>query len=583
MTSNIELFLKISDQPLELFKAIEELWFAERDKEDKTYPSIVVDLHKKAKLNFYDIAVQAIGNGFNSFTAVEILCESAPDIEINVKSIVDFSEFLNRNMVGDVFAGHQFKIIEKLIEAKPELTRTFLDEFINREKYFIVGNISQLYQILAKDNEHEIHAELLTSIDNESLFVKIAVIDALGLLDYKPKENKILLNRTLQAYEKVEKYDIEEINRILVYAYHHLLKFSVKKPKDKLVFLSQKNQPSVKGALAHILHSINTEHYREAWFSEIILSLSDVPPEHKAILDLIDFVLSFLIEKQRDTELAEQFITAWVLNSSDYRKIEKIPDLFKTTFHKLVGDRKLLSNWVTKFFNSDHLQMNQVSAEILGYCIVHKIPPFPLDKEYLKTLDFDDCVYICRRILGYTYQIDYLCTLCFSMLDKSPNNKNIKGLVYNVMGAHVGEEFSHRTLEFLKTAINQTKSKNKIEIAKLLIRDLEKSQKQRSNLSELQELYPSSRKAGILARESGKKMSIAMKEAEKHSVFLSIATRIQLKHGTGSFHFMNGDYSDFSKLAQFSESYEIPRSEISHHVDAAIQRFNLRRVKRGEQ
>jgi hypothetical protein len=137
-------------------------------------------------------------------------------------------------------------------------------------------------------------------------------------------------------------------------------------------------------------------------------------------------------------------------------------------------------------------------------------------------------------------------------------------------------------LVFLKKVLSKTKSINKINLASQVIEDIEAYHAHRDALPQLKELAPARQKSLKIFRESAKKMGAAMEEAQKDSIVSMIASRIVMKQGTGSFHFMGGAYSEISKMGKFSEKIEIPHSEVTHPVDAALERVNFRLAKRGD-
>ena len=193
-----------------------------------------------------------------------------------------------------------------------------------------------------------------------------------------------------------------------------------------------------------------------------------------------------------------------------------------------------------------------------------------------------DCLYICIKILGYVISPQYLCSLCFSVLEASPRDKEIQSLIYSIFTTHIGDSYPGRTIEFLKEASSKTKSKNQKYVADQAIQYIENYCSHRDSLPKLKELVASKQKAQKIFLEGNKKMSVAMEEAQKNSIISMISSRTTLKQGAGWFHFMHGQYSEISKLSSISTEMEMPHTEITHPVDAALERINFRLAKRGQ-
>ncbi|MCW8830691.1 MAG: hypothetical protein OQK32_04125, partial [Gammaproteobacteria bacterium] len=209
-------------------------------------------------------------------------------------------------------------------------------------------------------------------------------------------------------------------------------------------------------------------------------------------------------------------------------------------------------------------------------------PDLKLDKQLLKSLSYVDCLYICRKILGYVISSEYLCSLCFSVFDAFPRNKKIQGLIYEVFRFHIGASYPGKTIEFLKDVSSQTKSKNKKEVASQVVQDIENYYSQVDNLSKLKEMVAPRQRMHKIHIERNKKMAVAMEESQSKSPFMSMVSKVMIKHGTGSFYFMNGKYSEINKMGKFSTTMEIPHTEITHPVDSAMDSMNFRLARRGE-
>lgn len=575
------ILIEKKDHPKEFFAELFRIWNEEYQQENKTLPALVVNLNKKQNIDFCQLAVDAMNDNFRCFDAIHIFEDTLSDMNLNLDSVLRLAESLFDRVQGDMVAYRQFKPFEDLITKQPEFARELLAELINQDKPYIVGYISRLYQGFSKENEHQIHKELCDLKGHKSRYVLMAIADVLGELDYDPSKNKKLLKQTLSVFDDLENKNIEEINRILVFAYANLLKHT-DKAKSKLISFSKSDKILLQGAITQVLFRLQDNHGNDEWFSKALVNLSNVSCEYTGIIRDIDFVLEGLIKKNNNWALAESFFVEWLLRSDYTSSDQKLSKLFGSTLVAFVNQKDLFSQLLTKFFNHDNFKIHNAAAEITSYCQLHKVNDLKLDRAILKQLSYDDCLFICRKILGYVIAPEYLCSLCFSVLDAFPRNKDIQSLIYSIFSSHIGENHPGRTIDFLKMVLSETKSINKQNLASQVIEDIETYHAYMDELPRLKELAPARQKSLKIFRESAKKMEAAMVDAQKDSIVSMIATKIIMKQGTGSFHFMGGAYSEISKMGKFSEQIEIPHSEVTHPVDAALERMNFRLAKRGD-
>lgn len=573
--------LEKTSRPKELFTELYRIWREEYEQENKNLPSLIVKLNKEANIDFCQLAVDAMNDNFRCFDAIHIFEESLSEMTLNLDSLLRLAESLFEGMKGDMAAFVQFKPFNDLIIKQPEVARSLLEELLKQDKPYIVGYVSSLYKGFAKGNEQQIHKEMCFLKDHTSKFVLMAIADALGELDYKPAKHKKLVKKTLEVFDELENKGFEEVNRILIFSYADLLDHT-EAAKDKLINFSTSNQLLLQGAISQILFRLQTKHGNEDWFSKAFMNLSAVSCEYKGITDNIDYVLAGLIEKSNNWNLAEHFFTEWLLNSDYPSHGRKLYKIFDSTFLAFKNQKDLLCKLLTRFFNHDSYKIHSAAAEITSFCQLHKVKDLKLDKDILKPFLYNDCLFICRKILGYVVFHEYLCSLCFSILDAFPKDKNIKSLIYSIFSSHIGENHPGRTIEFLKKIISETKATGKKQLASQVIEDIDNYYKHKDALPKLKELTPARQKSLKIFRESGKKMSAAMEEAQKDSIISMLAARVVMKQGTGSFHFMGGAYSQISKMVQISETMDLPHSEVIHPVDAALERINFRLAKRGE-
>lgn len=573
------LLLSKKDDPKVFFEELHRLWWGEYQAEIKTLPALILGLHKEANIDFCLKASLAVEEGFSPFNVTHTFENILTEMNLDVHSVMGLIRSLNTSMQGDMAAYTQFEPFQGLVSKQPGFARDLLNSLIDEGEPYTTGYIANLYRDFAKGQEHEIHSELSSLSDHGSESVLMAVADVLGSLNYESSDNRGLVEKTIELLEKLENKRSDNVTRIVVYAYRKLTPY---RPSliERLIQLSTSESPEIQYAISDILFRLEPAEQEEVWTKTLLLNLAEVSPDHKGIVDHLDWVLHRLIKKNGNFALVEQFLTLWILQDEYIPKKYKIGDLFNSTIPDIIQNREEFEGMLTRFINHDNWKMHETAAEILSYCSVHKVQGIKLGKQELKRLSHGDCLYVCRKILGYVINPDQLCSLCFSILDKSPQDKKIKGLVYSVFKSHIGENYPGKTIEFMKDVSAHTKSKNRKILADQIVRDLESTEEVRNSLPSLKEMSPARQKYQRIMYEKQVKMGQEMEHAQKDSIISQLATKIYLKHGTGSFHLAGDQYSEVSKLGAYSTYMELPRSEVMHPVEAAMERFGFRIAKR---
>lgn len=581
MSLKDDLLIKVENSSA-FFGDLLHLWREDQSGQDnsKRAKKLVIDLNQSDGIDLCDLGSQAIDDGFPVFDVIHVLEEAIPYLNINIETFIGLLEKLYEGTQNDLAAHLQYKPINKLVETQPELSRAFLDRLIDIDRPFVVGYITHLFQSFAKDNEQDVFKELDDLTLHESSQVVSAVVNVLGNLNYKPKENQTLLKRTFQIFDDIEKRNLEGLDACIANACGNLLEMN-RKASRKLVYYSNKNIPDVDYAISRVLFLDIEKYGGEEWFEKLLMSLTRTRCEHKGIIKNLDYVLSALIKKEDNRLLAESFFVKWI-ETSDYKiREEKLHGLFGSTFLALLNHRENLQKFITRLFNHDSYKAHNAASEIINFCNLHELALLKLDRKELAQLELQDLLYIGRKILGYLIDSRTQCSLTLSLLDKSPRNNKIQSLVHSIFVDHIGRDYPGSTIEFLKHEVSTSKSKIKRDLAESVIAHIERDQAARTSLPHIREIVPPSQQTRQILLEQNKVMSRSMEKAQKGSI-VNLFKKIPIKHGLGSFSYMNDDYMPVSKLSEHSAYMELPASEMSHPVYAAIERAGFRRAKKGD-
>jgi len=581
---SIKTFLEYKDKPSVLFEKLLEIWREEISNKEKKTTRIIIQLNKECGIDFCESGLRAIDEGINCFDIFHVLENAIPYLILDVSATIAFLQKINKCMESDLASGLQYAPIKKLVNTQPDFAKKLLKKLLELNDTFIVGYISAIFEEFSKDNLVEIHAKLVSLIESnsESEYVLQAIIIALGNLYYQPDSTQSLIKKTINIFDKFINKSNADIKATLVIALGSLMKFT-DDVFDRLFKLSCIELPQIKFQVSRVLFTYFDEINHNQWFVKILMQLSNIKCEYKGIIDNLDYILLKIVREKKDYTLTEEFFTKWLLVSDYGNTAHKLEDLFNSLLAEFINNEEFLSGLITKYFNHENSKLHLAASEIIRYCNLHRKSQLKLNSDILKQFSFDDLKYICRKILGYLYEPITLCSLIFSIYESNPENKDIKSLIFPIFIDILGKDYSGTVLKFLEEKLTEyNQFENTKNFINSISESIKKKHEQLNSLTRLKEFLLPRKFAYQISLEENKKMNIIMEQAQKNSIVNLIATKIPLKYGKGWFGYVNGKYMTPSKLTSFSHAVELPRSEMTHPVSAALRRFGFRLAKRDE-
>jgi len=423
---------------------------------------------------------------------------------------------------------------------------------------------------------------LITLISHNKNPVVQGVIIALGNLKYDAKVNKELVKKTFAAYDELMERKSDEIDRVIAISLGVLHYLGVES-RSRLMILAKKGSHNVSYEVSRFLFIQYKNINDDKWFEEILMTLSETRCEYKGIIDNIDFILYGLLENKNNYNLVERFFTAWILNSNYNPNEHKIDSLFGSTLPKMTEINTFFDTLITKYLNQDNSKFHRIASDLIEYSNLYKKRPLNLDQAIIQSLSIEDILYICRKILGYIYNVNTICSLIYSVLEAKPKDIKVKELAHDIFCQYIGFDYPGTTLEFLKSKLSISDLSHDLVCSlKEIVSVIESQQKMLKSLPRLKELTIPNKYVYQVSLEENKKANKYMEEAQKKSIVRQLFTNIPLKYGRGWFSYRDGKYCEPSKLSSISHSVEVPKSEIVNPVSSSIQRFRFRIAKRGE-
>jgi len=576
------LFLRKKENPSALFNELHNIWREEIREKNKFSCQYIQELNDKHCIDICLLAVQAVDNGFNCWDVLFILQDAIPKINNNIDSVIQLFERFYKSMQGDLASGQQYLPVEQLTKEQPIFARQLLDKLLADPAAFSAGYISTIFCSLSGQDKTNIHNELLALTHNESVYIVQAAINALGRLDYKiPKDQKIF-EKSLQVLYELSKKNVQDIDIAIVQAYGNLAEISEQAQKGLVAYAKQGN-PHVHYQISEELFKNCKQFNQEQWFKDCMMELTRTSCLHKGTINYLDRILYGLIQEAQDWNYVENFLTEWVIKSDiNKNSNEEADSLFASTFSLLLKNKEKVGNLITNLLNNDDYRAHNLITNLAHALSIHEIIGVELDKKVLNSLNFDDILFISRKILGYIFWPDLTCSLIYSILEKEGIDDKVRALVINIFTDLIGRDYPEKTINFLNERIkNSNQKETKCKTCKIIIKNIEEYQNLLKELPRLKELIPPSKQCYKIALEESKKMAETMERAQKKSIFQQVVTKIPLKYGRAWFSYRQGKYDKPNPLSSFSRSVKIPRSESIESISAAIRRADFQLAKRG--
>lgn len=573
--------LEYRQEPLELFKQLEQLWLNNNDNannhvivgHNEKVTATVIELHNTHGIDVCDLAAQALAEGFEQHSTEYLLRDALPSLSLNMASLICYLQAINST---------QFTAIEGLIKQQPEFSRRLVSKLIELGEPFVVDYIPLIINNLPSTDIKDAHEELLTlALDDKEPVVQGAIL-GLGNIKYDPKTDQVLMEATVELLEQFLLQNNSILSEKAAWSLCGLLYFG-EYIQTKVLALAKRNDPNL--SLKIIRYMSNSPKYIDdsQWFADLLMSFAVVSWKNSELSRSLDFLLSHIFINTSLQEIAVQFLAAWIERNESIDDKYKIESLLGSTLSTLDSKTTIFNSIVTRFLNHDHSNVNSAAAAFVNYANLYRKKKPQLDQTTIKSLNDEELLYVCRKILGYFYTAEDFLHLFYSILIAKVDDSEGSNLVASIFATFIGVEFRDTTLGFLQEKLaDSSLTQETRSLITDIVSTIEHNSAPRNGLPVLNELLISKRQSYQVALEKRKYMDESMEEAEKGSLTSMLFSKIHLKYGKGSFHHFGNKYSEPNVLTSHSHSIEFPQSELNNPVKAAFDRMNYRQAKKGQ-
>lgn len=548
----------LQNNSIELFEALK---YNDKD----MYIPIIERVCKKEQCDYFYLAHKALSNNADNWSLGNILIDLIPYTIIDIDNILKFYKLFHTK--GDGTSQH-FNITKSLVFNNHTLAKELLKELVTIDDTFVIPHISSILIELHNSSNEPQYKTIIDYLKSNNIIQQQIAISYIHLFDFSNDE----LKEIFELFKEKIKLSNEKLDRELLYSSYDLVEKGYEYFSEILLLYLDNDDFEIKSNLSQILMYACKNHINKGWFKKLFNSIINIDINNQNIFFNIESVLNNFL-KLNDYDFIKEFLYKWIekgnLSSISSKNI-------LSSFRREFNEHKLFSKFVTESLVYENNKLHKVLADLIASDV-------SLDVSVLKSFNFQDYLYVCRKILGYFYKFNTMNTMIFSILSVDNLSIETKQLVTDILLNYLGKNYSYDTLEYYKQLDDIKLNNNEKEVKDKVVNVLEKRNQQIKELPILKELTPSSQQDRIISRTQSIAMNKAMKEGEKDS-FLSafFGNKIIIRYGKGSFYEINGNFSNVMYLQSYSHSITMPNATRTHPVDHELERYNFRTAKKGQ-
>lgn len=453
-------------------------------------------------------------------------------------------------------------------------------EFFSTDNESLISLLEHLLVGLSKNDFLKIYRRVLGLLESSDRLKQKLAIATLGRLDFEKNPKK--LDKAEQYLKNFIGNNDDKLLSTLCYCYNNLISQHSRFSKY-LREISLDDHPLTQTQMSTILMWHEKSSKDRGWFKSELSRLKIFTSSNPQISDSIDYLLKNYVESE--PEFVEDFLAEWIEEISYAENDQDITKTFSSTCSEFINKQyAYLSKIITQWLNSDQFAKHLAVGHLISQMVVYDEDGglqkgIELDENIVKDLSQKDILFILYKILGFIIDSSFLCSLTFSLLNNK-NTEEVTALVKEAFTDIIIYDYPNRK-DFLQKKI-KSGNKNKIKVAKDILKQINKYYDQLESLPELKELRPSNHKIRthqLISRAQQNKMS---KEVNKNSIFAHIAQQISLKYGKAWVMYDGNEMGRVSYLSSFSRTYSLPRSITLKPTEYSFQRARWRNITREE-
>ena len=293
----------------------------------------------------------------------------------------------------------------------------------------------------------------------------------------------------------------------------------------------------------------------------ILGHLKQVKPANKGTINNIDYGVKTLL-KEVASEKVLRFLEELLLLHTSTVTIKD----FDSTANEIRTNKALLSRVTTRWLLNGAPALCK-SVEKIVRKSHNDTLPIEIEASELKTKDFIHMVFVAWKTIGYLFMNPITATsILISLMRLAPDDKTLEHLG-KLLFDFLLINYPDSVRKYIEAQARQETGKVKETLDKTLA-ELATYLETLSDVPALAAFHPSQAHREACSRYTGELFEASIQEAEKHSVFLHLASKSTLLYGRKSINYIHGDEGPPRRmempLTSYSREMEFPRME---HLD----------------
>lgn len=563
----MENLSSLKNQPKELFDSLyNEL------NEQEICISEVSNFFKKN--DFFELAISALDDDCDKFHILIVLDKIGVVRDFEIKTLILFLQKLHKNL-NEYLPFKTSIFFSQIAKLFPEKISYLIDALKSLDYKLIPEAIAALVN---NNSQKSLNEKYLQSIEFINSNVRVQCLAGYAILEnyisnsnFSEKDSAIKF--LLELLNTKKEFELQRTVEILCD-----LSLTYSKLQKEIIKLRNKNDPYINYAISQFLFSNSNQINKTDYLKELFLTFTTISCEYKGIINNLALILLDMCKIEFD--LFFKFITKWIVESDLRNNSISFGDIWSAFFSTLEFGVHASYIYSCYLLYDDNIY-HKVAAEIILKTGIISKKSFYFENEIIQECTKKDIIFLCRKLLGYVYDINKLCELFDSILQVKIDDNSITKIIKNVF-LRLGSEYGLPVLQFFKgkdISENTTLSEIYIELISLL----ENICKRNINMKMFPELFSTYEQKISVSRKIKDENKEIIKSVNSKSVVMNLVKTVTILYGKGSCYTMpdstNSQSSNFSKIEHF---FYLSKKDIFCPVDAEMERFFFRIAKRGE-
>ncbi|MCE0556702.1 hypothetical protein [Motilimonas sp. E26] len=565
--------LAASKRAEEFLAQVNKLYVEEIRSEEKVLNDSLSELHNAGKIDLIKIirGIDKSSREHDLFTVLHAFENVLPSLNANVEDVLDCLVHLSKQAGRNSAIGGLYRAFEHFCSVEAERSRNSILFILKQNELGAYANFLSS-SILAYDSDHMTDAIQTTQklLSNKNEMVRNQAYFSLGKLDVGKTQANLIweLLRGSASSEREDSCRTSILRASLHFGNTYPSYWS--QIAEFLPTFVETPTPKVIYEISDIV-AFQRVDLPDSVLNILLKQFANISPEHKDIIDNIDYLLVNLVEKGASSlalRLLESILTVGV----------KFPQLDYFSRELLSKHRELLNHIVTKWFLSGNSSLYHGVSDLLYDVTVRDVE---LEAEMGLLGDEATQVFVSHKAVGWLFmQPVTAASFILSIYETASETtrKELEQVLYEpLLLSYPGE-----LKRFFQSCIDKG---FQAPPCKRLLAKLQAYHSDIGKVSELKELMAPRENVSAYWKKFNKDMQAAYEDNSRGALFDLITTKQTLLYGNSSIYYVHrGDGEHIRQEMQmhsFSHSTEMPRLNVldPESLDYILRVYRCERMK----